>query len=150
MNGLIIYVRGCAQTLEAACRWNGYTTFLTTGAGSWGEDNDSCGSPGSYLYSNGGELFVRPLTHTTISIPGDMPCCSRLSMAALNPALSHATFTGHEQPEHLGSFLTHPACDWIDVPLMSNAANSASLGSLLCRSPVSCMSVRRHGQLFRD
>ena len=36
-------------------RWNGYTSFLTTGAGSWGEPNDSCGKPGSYLYTNGGE-----------------------------------------------------------------------------------------------
>ena len=44
-----------ADSLSSVRRWNGYTSFLTTGAGSWGEPNDSCGSPGSYLYSNGGE-----------------------------------------------------------------------------------------------
>ena len=43
-----------ADSVSPACRWNGYTSFFTTGAGSWGEPNDSCGKPGSYLYTNGG------------------------------------------------------------------------------------------------
>ena len=51
------------------CRWNGYTTFLTTGAGSWGETADSCGSPGSYLYSNGGER-----ASTASTAENGMPC----------------------------------------------------------------------------
>lgn len=33
---------------------NDYTTFSTSGAGSWGQTGDSCGSPDSYLYTNGG------------------------------------------------------------------------------------------------
>lgn len=53
---LLYKLQGASVTRsDAGRRWNGYTTFLTTGAGSWGETADSCGSPGSYLYSNGGE-----------------------------------------------------------------------------------------------
>ncbi|KAK9919104.1 hypothetical protein WJX75_009438 [Coccomyxa subellipsoidea] len=35
--------------------YNGHTVFLTSGAGSWGEPNDSCGPANSYLYTNGGD-----------------------------------------------------------------------------------------------
>lgn len=31
-----------------------HTAYITSGAGSWGETGDSCGDPGSYFYSNGG------------------------------------------------------------------------------------------------
>ena len=47
---------------SALHRWNGYTSFLTTGAGSWGETSDTCGAPGSYLYSNGGDFCAHQLS----------------------------------------------------------------------------------------
>ena len=50
--------RASVTRSDVGRRWNGYTTFLTTGAGSWGETADSCGNPGSYLYSNGGEALL--------------------------------------------------------------------------------------------
>lgn len=34
--------------------YNGVTSYLVSGAGSWGETADSCGDPGSYFYSDGG------------------------------------------------------------------------------------------------
>lgn len=37
----------------APIAWNNHTTFLTTGAGGWGEPADSCGTKGA-LYTNGG------------------------------------------------------------------------------------------------
>lgn len=41
---------------------NGGLGMLTfTGAGSWGEPNDSCGPANSYLYTNGGELSIHLL-----------------------------------------------------------------------------------------
>ena len=40
--------------LVAGPRWNNYTSFLTSGAGSVGSTTDSCGGPGTYFYSGGG------------------------------------------------------------------------------------------------
>ena len=54
--------------------YNGYTTYMTSGAGSWGETADSCADDGSYLYSNGGNGGARPPvmqshTHSVQSCP---------------------------------------------------------------------------------
>jgi len=57
------------------------------------------------------------------------------------------TSTGHDWPKHFGSFLMHPACDWMHLPFVTDAPNSACLGSLSYRPPVICMSRRRHWQL---
>ena len=57
-----------ANRMPSVCRWNGYTSFLTTGAGSWGEPNDSCGSPDSYLYTNGGEPADSQAIHSLLQM----------------------------------------------------------------------------------
>ena len=44
---------------------NNYTSYFTTGAGSWGETGDSCGPPDSYLYTNGGNGGFLVVTATT-------------------------------------------------------------------------------------
>ena len=45
----------CARLLWwRLARWNNYTSFLTSGAGSLGQPGDSCGAPGSFFYSDGG------------------------------------------------------------------------------------------------
>lgn len=47
--------------------WNNHTIYVTSGAGSWGETGDSCGVPGSWQYSNGGNGgFVVVTVNATI------------------------------------------------------------------------------------
>ena len=80
---------GCRSVsmLHGTCRWNGYTSFLTTGAGSWGEPNDSCGKPGSYLYTNGGEPAASQAMHSCSKITLDQSAEGRASKKSLRAAV---------------------------------------------------------------
>ncbi|CAL8463801.1 g3335 [Coccomyxa elongata] len=70
-NKVTTYFNGHDHTLTAGnpaqpgapIPWDGHTTFLTSGAGSWGEPNDSCGTKGA-LYSGGGNCSL-PLSIVT-------------------------------------------------------------------------------------
>jgi len=81
-----VYLNGHDHTMTlgkaAANQDNGYTSFVTTGAGSWGENGDSCNTT-DILYSNGGNggfvLFTTRKTQMRIdyfTLGSDYPQCS--------------------------------------------------------------------------
>ena len=51
--------------MEQLCRWNGYITYQTSGAGSWGEPADSCNPTQFYTNGGNGGFIIITATATT-------------------------------------------------------------------------------------
>ena len=61
---LLLYMQETC-TAPLMCRWNGYITYQTSGAGSWGEPADSCNPTTFYTNGGNGGFIIITATATT-------------------------------------------------------------------------------------